>query len=354
MYPKIVLNYNKLKHNTEKITRVCHQRDYSVMGVVKCVSGWSEAIKAIEDGGVDYIADSRILNLSEIETPLPKVLLRIPMLSEVSKVVEHSDVSLNSSFETIEALNEECISQKKKHKIVFMFDLGDLREGVYYKDNFIETFSKIISLDNIELVGIGTNLTCYGGVIPTENTLEKLHVINKIIKKVFNLNLEVISAGNSSMLYMISNDQFDVSKFNNIRVGEGILFGRESSFGKLIKGMHHDVFTLKAQIIECYIKPSLPEGKIGMNAFGEEVSFEDKGSMNRAIIGIGRQDIADYSTMIPIDSNIEIIGASSDHIIVDLKETDYKLGDILEFNLTYAGVLSLTTSRYVNREVNYE
>ncbi len=354
MYPKIVLNYEKLKHNTEKIARVCHQRNYSLMGVVKCISGWKEAVKAFEDGGVDYIADSRMKNLMEIETKLPKVLLRIPMLSEVSLVVKYSDISLNSSLKTIEEINNECITQNTTHKIIFMFDLGDLREGVFYKDNFVELFSKILTFNNIELIGIGTNLTCYGGVIPTETTLEKLNVINKIIKKVFNLDLEIISAGNSSMLYMMSNNQFDVSKFNNIRVGEGILFGRESAYGKLIKGMHHDVFTLHAQIIEVYNKPSLPEGKIGMNAFGEEVSFEDKGNMNRAIIGIGRQDIFDTHTLIPFDSNIEIIGSSSDHIILDIKNGNYKVGDILKFNLTYGGVLSLTTSKYVSKEVTYE
>ncbi len=352
MYPKIVLNYDKLVHNTKKLVNICHQRDFTVMGVIKSLNGWQEAIAAIAEGGVDYIADSRLDNLKYINSNHERVLLRIPMLSEVKDVITYTDISLNSTFKTINQLNSECITQNKRHKIIFMFDLGDLREGLFYKDNFIEIISRIIELDHIDLIGIGTNLTCYGGIISTEKTLEKLHIINRILKKSLNLDLPIISAGNSSMLHLIANKEIDLSKYNNIRLGESLILGRETAFGKSIKEMYSDTVQLFAEVIEVYNKPSLPEGKVGMDAFGNKPTFEDKGIMKRAIVALGKQDV-DMDSLIPRDENIQLVGMSSDHLIIDITDSSYKVGDIIEFNLTYSGVFRLTSSPYVKKEVLY-
>ena len=37
----------------------------------------------------------------------------------------------------------------------------------------VTTVEKIIKIDNIKLIGLGTNLTCYGGVIPDERKLRQ-------------------------------------------------------------------------------------------------------------------------------------------------------------------------------------
>ena len=46
-------------------------------------------------------------------------------------------------------------------------------------------------------------------------------------------------------------------------------------------------------------------------------------------------------------ADIEILGASSDHILIDAKELDLKVGDEVEFNLNYGALLSAMTSPYV-------
>ncbi len=68
-------------------------------------------------------------------------------------------------------------------------------------------------------------------------------------------------------------------------------------------------------------------------------------------MAIGRQDI-DTDSLTPLDEKIEILGASSDHMILDVTNSDknYKLGDIISFKLGYSATLKAFTSKYVNRE----
>lgn len=229
-----------------------------------------------------------------------------------------------------------------------MVDLGDLREGVWV-DNIDEFIYEAVKIKGIEIRGFGVNLTCYGGVIPDEDNLGKLLKISDEMKKKYNLKIEIISGGNSSSVYLMNEGRFP-SGINNLRLGEILLLGRETAFGKIINGMHRDVFILKGQIIELKNKPSVPVGNIGMDAFGNVPFYEDRGIIKRAIIAMGRQDI-DPDGLFPIDDKIEVIGASSDHTILDVTDSNvyYKVGDIVEFLMDYSCLLRATTSNYVEK-----
>ncbi len=349
MYPRLVLDYKKLVENTEVIVNKCKKQNITVMGVGKSVCAWKECVDAMVEGGIDYIADARIENLKKIENDIPKVLLRLPIMSQIEEVIKYSDISLNSSLETISLLSKEAVKQNKVHKIVFMFDLGDLREGVYYKDDYKSIIKEVLELENIEMIGIGTNLTCFGAVIPTKETLNKLEVIGRDLESTFNLDFEIKSFGNSSSIYLLDSEE-DFSYFNNLRPGEALVLGKETAYGKHIENTHLDVFRFEAQIIEIYDKPTLPEGEIGVNAFGEKVSYEDRGIVTRAILGFGVQDV-NFENLVPRTNDIEILGASSDHTLIEVKNGDYKIGDIISFDVEYGSLLTLATSEYVYKEV---
>ena len=88
-----------------------------------------------------------------------------------------------------------------------------------------------------------------------------------------------------------------------------------------------------------------------MDAFGQKPYYEDRGIMKRAIIAVGKQD-TDLGSMTPTDPQIEIMGGSSDHTILDVThcDRDYKVGDVVTFELGYGGMLKVATSPYVERE----
>lgn len=350
-YPRIEINLDKLTHNTKMALNLCRRNKIEPFIVTKVFCSMPELVKIILNAGAKVIADSRVLNLRKIyDLKCEKLLLRIPSISQAKDVVKYADISLNSEVETLKVLSQEATRVNKIHKVILMIDLGDLREGVL-ENEALEVAKEIIKLKNIKLIGIGTNLTCYGGVIPDTDNLSRLVNIKNNIERELNIELNVISGGNSSSLYMLLNKTM-VEGINNLRLGESIILGRETAYGKNIVGMFTDIFTLKVEIIEIKNKPSVPIGKIGMNAFGEIPTFKDKGIMRRAIISIGKQDVY-IGGLSPKDKNIDIIGGSSDHLILDVThcETTYKVGDIIEFNVDYGALLSLMTSEYVNKYI---
>ena len=74
------------------------------------------------------------------------MLLRIPMLSEIEDVLQYADISLQSELTVIQAIQQLAKQQNKAHDIIIMFDLGDLREGIYYKDDYIPIIKQIQKL----------------------------------------------------------------------------------------------------------------------------------------------------------------------------------------------------------------
>lgn len=349
--PRIEIDTNKVRHNTEVLVGLCSKHDIDIAGVTKVFCAIPKVANAMIEGGVKYLADSRIENLIKLEgLNIPKLLLRLPMISQAHEVVKYADISLNSELSTIEKLSQEAIMLDKVHEIILMVDLGDLREGVWI-DDVKAIVKEILKLEGIKLKGIGTNLTCYGGVLPNKKNLGQLVQIANEINNEFNTKLDIISGGNSSSLYIIEKNEVP-EEINNLRLGESIVLGRETAYGKPIDNTYQDAFKLVAEIIELKEKPSMPIGEIGMDAFGNKPTFEDKGNRKRVILAVGRQDV-NPDNLIPINKKIEIIGASSDHLIVDItdSETEYRVGDEIKFNLEYGALLQLTTSEYIHRQI---
>lgn len=349
-YPLVQINLKKIKHNTKTLVALCHEHGIKVAGVTKVFCAIPEITHAMIEGGISSIADSRIENLMHYkDNPLPKILLRLPMICESQAVVEYADISLNSEIETIRALGKAATSKGIIHKIILMVDLGDLREGIWDEEELYDVVEETLTIEGVKLIGIGTNLTCYGGVIPNEYNLGKLVLIKETIEDKYNISLDIVSGGNSSSLFLVEIGLMPTG-INQLRLGESIVLGRETAFGNRIKNTYDDAFLLTSEIIELKDKPSIPVGEIGMDAFGNTPKFEDIGIRKRAICAIGKQDV-DIHDVSLVDKDIKIMGGSSDHIILDITDSpnDYHVGDTITFKLNYGGVLRITTSPYVKK-----
>ena len=350
-YPALIINKAKLAHNTKLLKDMCEAHGIQMAAVTKVYCGIPELAEAQVDAGADYIADSRIENMIKMEgIKAPKLLLRIPMISQAADVVRYCDLSLNSELEVIKALGEAALDQGKKHNIILMIDMGDLREGVW-SESAVAYAGEIVQMPGVHLKGIGVNLTCYGGVLPSCENIGALVSLGEEIEDMYCIKLDIISGGNSSSLKLMNQEKMS-KRVNLLRLGESIVLGMETADASHIPGTHKDIFTLNAEIVELKDKPSVPIGKIGLDAFGHKPVFTDRGNMKRAIVAIGRQD-ANIDGLIPRDNMIKIIGASSDHMILDVtdSEIEYTVGDILEFDLSYGGLLSVCTSEYVSKVI---
>ncbi|HYE80797.1 MAG TPA: ornithine racemase Orr [Clostridia bacterium] len=350
-YPAVRVDTKKLTHNTKVLVEKCSKLGIDVVPVTKVYCGMPEVAGASVAAGVKMLADSRIENIIKLKAiDVPKVLLRIPMLSQVDEIVEYVDISLNSEYEVIKALSEKALEKGKIHKIILMVDLGDLREGEW-SETAVEFVGKIINLKGVKLAGVGTNLTCYGAVIPSKENLGLLVSVAEEIERKYDIKLDIISGGNSSSLHLLEKKEVP-GRINQLRLGEAIVLGNETAYGGRISGTYADVFTYVAEIIELKEKPSVPVGETGVDAFGEKPVYTDRGIRKRAILATGRQDVRPDGIS-PRDKDAIVLGASSDHLIIDVSDCkkDYKTGDIMEFDMSYGAMLAAFTSEYVDKVI---
>lgn len=347
--PEIILNREHLLFNANTIASWCHERDMLCAAVTKVVCADKEAVRVLNRSEVDFIADSRIKNLKSIETDKPKLLLRIGMPSESEDIVRFCDISMQSELYTLRLLNEAAIARGKLHKVILMIDLGDLREGIFFRNEalILNTARMIHESRGLELYGIGTNLTCYGSVLPDETNMGELFRIANWLRNELDEPIPIVSGGNSSALTMILQNRMPKG-VNMFRFGEAIFIGNETANGVPLAPLNNDVYTLKTELVELQTKPSMPIGVLGLNAFGEQVTYEDKGVMRRGIIALGRQDCV-IDGLTPVDPDVSVLGASSDHTILDFTACDHCVGDIIEFTLSYGALLSLSTGQYVQK-----
>ena len=348
-HPRLIFNPIKYRENVSVILKHLKLHNINAYIVTKVFCAYKPMVDAVADLEIDGLADSRLENIEQMGNPkVSKVLLRLPDPNEADWVVQISDISLNSEWDTILALNTAASRVKKVHKIILMVEMGDLREGVL-EDDVMNIMDKITELSSIECIGLGANFSCYGGIMASSENLQKLVDLASRVKQNFNISEFVISGGNSSSLYLLDNGQMPKG-INNLRLGESVVLGRETAFGEPIAGLHRDVVQLEATIVELKEKASYPIGKRGMDAFGEVPYIEDKGNMLRGILAIGKQDV-DIRGLFPVDDQIVIIGGSSDHLIVEVLCSDYKVGDKVIFNLNYSGLLRASTSPYVKKVI---
>ena len=346
--PRIEISLSKIQHNARILCELYGKQGISLMGVSKAVLGEPLIAEAMIQGGVKYIADSRLENIQRMKIARISatfVLLRTA-LSQAESVVEDVDISLNTEIETIQELNYYAKRQNKIHQIILMVEMGDLREGILPRDVF-SFIKKVLSLPQIEIVGLGCNLACYGGIQPDNQKMQQLSDLTEAIEKEFQINLPITSGGNSAN-YEWYKSARKVGRINNLRIGESILLGRETAHSKTIPTLNTNAFKLIAEVIESKSKPSLPYGEIGRNAFGNVPVFLDSGIHQRAIIALGKQDT--LITGLSCDRNLEILGSSSDHLVLDTPNLCLKIGVGVNFNLDYGSLLAAMTSPFIKKQ----
>ena len=354
MNPQVVIDLKKLESNFRFLTDKMKEKNLSITAVTKVHSADAEIVALFETfPEIEYFGDSRIKNLMKYRNSnKKKILIRTPMHGEVEAVIKYTDISFNSEISTIRMLNEEAKKQRKIHQILIMVDLGDLREGFFLEEDLMEAIREVVDMDHIELIGIGTNLTCYGAVIPDEENLGHLVAYSEMIRLKFKFDLPMISGGNSSSLYLLDDEKQGLPNgITNLRIGETFYLGGETAYGKKYSEMFDDAVVIQAEIVELKEKPSFPIGNRGVDAFGQMPTFEDKGNRLKGILALGRQDVV-VDGLTPLDTELEIVGASSDHLIVDFTNCEkiYQVGDVVGFKLSYGAMLAAFTSEYVEKK----
>ncbi len=352
----ITLNSKNLQSNFTYLKHLFKRNNIEWSIVTKLLCGHKEYLKELLKHDIRQVCDSRVSNLKMIKSIRPDIetiYIKPPAKRSIKSIVQYADISTNSQRSTIKLLSEEAQRQGKTHKIIVMIELGELREGVMRED-FIGFYEKIFNLKNIEVVGIGANLSCLYGILPNHDKLIQLSLYKQLIEAKFDKRIRYVSGGSSVTIPLIF-QQLLPKGINHFRVGETLFMGTDVYNDSVIDKMKNDVFRLYAEIIELHEKPIIPMGESGTNLEGKTFEFDEDliGKKSyRAIVDLGLLDVEESHIEL-IDQSIKIAGISSDMIVLDLgdNENNYRAGDLVEFKPDYMGVLKILNSRYVEKRI---
>jgi len=342
VYPRLVVDLEKISRNVRKLREILKERNIEFVGVTKLFMGDPKIAGIFRENGVEVLADSRIENFRKMMEggfSKPFMMIRIPQISRLKEVVELTDHILVSEPEIVKMIDEIASGVVK---IYYMVDVGDLREGVMY-DKAADEIKPLLNFKKAKIVGVATNVGCFGGVLPSEENLKWIVDVAK------ELDLDEISVGGTVYLLALEGG-FMPYEITQMRIGEAALLGTDATGDRDIPYLEQETVVLEAEVIEIKEKPSVPIGKKGKDSMGRVPKFEDKGIRKRAILAIGVQDV-DPKGLKPLDEGVEVVHASSDHLIVDVTDVErkIKLGDVMRFRTNYSATLRAITSPFVDK-----
>lgn len=357
--PRLEIDLDKIYHNAYELVELLAEHKISVTGITKATLGSVEIASVLLKAGVAGLGDSHIENIKSLRLAgcslltkeIAMTLIRSPMLSQVEQVVRYADVSCNTEIEVIKNLSREAQKQNCIHQILLMVELGDLREGIMPED-LIDTVRHVLGLPHILLKGIGTNLACRSGVVPDDANMSKLSNLANLVEATFGLSLDMVSGGNSANIqWALGGTETAIERaavrIDNLRLGESIFLGCEPLYRQPIEGLHTDAIQLVTEVIESKFKPSQPTGMMAQTAFGESALLDDRGTVRQAILAIGMQDTDPEGLKAP--AGIKIVGASSDHLVIEADQGNLAVGEEVVFQLNYSALVRAMTSPFISR-----
>lgn len=351
-----------VRDNIRKLDTLLRPAGISWTLVTKLLGGNRTVLSAILESPemklVDSVGDSRIENLAAVRQIAPDVrtmYLKPSPIARADEVVEHADISLNTSLEAIKALDAAASAKSVTHDVIVMIEMGELREGVV-RGGILDFYSELFELQNIRVVGIGTNLGCMYGVEPTFDKLIQLSLYRALIEAKFDVSLPIVSGGSSITLPLLPEGKIPAG-VNHLRIGESLFFGRDLRTGGAFADLSTDVFSFSAEIVEYARKERVPDGTIGTASIGTtpEIAREGDGEERegRAIADFGEIDVSPQH-LTPVDDGVDFAGSTSDMTVygVDDDKIVVEVGDEIAFEPNYSAVARLMHSKYVRKEVS--
>ena len=347
--PRLEIDLGKIEDNAAILIDRLGRRGMSVTAVTKGVLGHPAIVKVLCNAGVQVFADSRIETIEcmrkSMHSELKMWLIRGPQLSKIERIVRSCDASFNTEEDTLVQLSAEAKRQHRDHGVILMVEMGDFREGVSLQD--LEAMARLVlTLPNLNLIGIGTNLGCFQRAVPNRTNMALLSELAKQLETKLDVKFSVISGGNSSNLNWVTSE---VSRgcVNNLRLGEAILLGREAIYRNPVPGLHLDAFKLIGEVIESKCKPDLPSNAYAQRVWPQESCTTNSAGIYRTVLALGNQD-CDPDGISTIDS-LPILGSSSDHIVLDTLGVAFSPGTEVVFDMDYASMLRSMTSPLVEK-----
>ncbi len=354
----LTIHTNKIINNIERLNAFLEERNIQWSLITKMICGNEHVLQKILSADIikklHSVGDARLSNLKaikKINPDLVTIYIKPPAIVNVKNLVKYADISLNSSFTTINKINEAAKVVGKVHKVIVMIELGELREGIV-RDNILSFYERIFNLSNVSVIGIGANLGCMYGIEPNYDKLIQLSLYKLLIEEKFGKKLDLISGGSSITLQQVSRKL--PKSINHLRIGETAYNGLTLLTGEKFRNLSTSTIEFSAEIIELEKKDNIPDGVISDAGIGHiaEIDRSNLTPSYKAILDFGTIDV-NIEDLTPKYNGARFVGITSDMTVYDLGENkkNYKVGDKIQFIPNYMATARLMNSQYISKIV---
>lgn len=349
----IILNVESLKQNIEQM-KLLIPKSVSLNAVTKFCLSRREIIELLQESHIDYVCDSNLTNIHELYNHFSKAEARlhtsliktrmsdIAVIAKIGRIVSRMLISDTALLEAARAIpKEDCPD------IVLITELGDFKDGMYPDD--IRT--AVSRYQDLPIIGVSANFACLSGTMPEKRHIETLARIAEDIHRVKKTTAPFVSIGGTVALDVLQEEGV-ADLVSEIRCGEGLFFGYNSSAEKSLLNFNRNVFTFHAEILEISQKNITAQGSAGHTALGTTARKKKQGVRRYAVLDVGV--LAAFETdLLPKDKNIEFVGQTFDFTVMDITHSaeTYKVGGMISFDINYAAGSVLFINRFVEKRV---
>ncbi len=329
-----------IQANTDRLLKTCSSQGLELMAVTKAVCGFPPILKLLVESGLKAIGDSNPENLtSPTLNNVLKALLKSPP-SQLKTggpeawdyaVISHSDVGQGSGG------------------LLIMIELGDGKDGVAPQD--AADFAAVIQRSSGRpIIGAACNFGCLLGRRPDSEALRAFEGACRTLRSQCGEGFSLFSAGGTIILDAL---EAGICRcINQVRIGEGLLLGYDSSKASAMDGYRQDTVLLRAEILELREKELPLLVNPARDAYGRLAPPPPQGRHLRAVLDAGSL-AAPMQGLSPLLPGISIEGQTFDFLVLSLEgqARDLKPGDTVSFAPSYGALSQACLNPYVRKSL---
>ena len=248
------------------------------------------------------------------------------------------------------------LPQEVRPELVLIAETGDLKDGILLED--IPRIAE--KWHSLPIIGVSVNFSCLSGILPDIETVKKLSSLAAFIQHLRGLPRPFLSVGGTVVYGLLSSGALK-GLVQEVRCGEGIFFGYDSSGGQPLPGFERDTIILEGEVVELAEKDSaIQQGRTaGFSAVGSAADSAE----GDAFRGVRRRAVLDFGVLVaraedlrPLDAGVSLRGQTFDFTVADVTNCRklYETGGTVAFATNYASASFALMNRYVRRRIEEE
>ena len=350
---QVLIHLEKLRHNVAYISDICRSAGLQPVWITKGCQAHPAILELLAQDTHTMVGDVSAANLDRACRVFPDrvMMVQLPDRDRVAAIGACAQMWLVSDPAHAQVIASAAGSQSAPREVILMVDVGNRREGVL-PEQAVARATAIEAIEGVVLTGMGTSVGCYGGYLAGRGDMERRLEIALATEAQLGRRFEVLSAGSGTMLLELAVRGQMPNGINQLRIGAALFVGEMPPTRTPIPGLYQDAFIFEGEVLETSLKPSLPAGRTGPDAFGKQVVFEENGPRQLCILNFGLLDVDAYD-LSPLTPGLRIVGTTSNYTICDTTRCDSQpaIGETLSFRMAYSAMARAMASDDVTKRV---